>query len=162
MPVRSRAVGEILIEVEDEVRVARCEGCGGTDRRAQGFVYDDGDAHGIYFVEWCDGDHGPRAAFLTLGLGEFADGSGPDDRMAFGIEWRAEGMTLTDEPVRDRPDLLGAFVPREEALGLPEPVVAHLWHVVDHIVLDDERLADLRAWLDSRPRGCGRADEQMG
>jgi hypothetical protein len=28
-------------------------------------------------------------------------------------------MALTERPVRDRPDLLGSFVPRDEALRMP-------------------------------------------
>jgi hypothetical protein len=54
-----------------------------------------------------------------LGLGAFDDESLPADRRSFGIEWRAAGMALTERPVRDRPDLLGSFVPRDEALRMP-------------------------------------------
>ena len=42
--------------------------------------YDDENASGVYFLEWCDGDHEHRAAFLTLGLGSFGDGTDASDR----------------------------------------------------------------------------------
>jgi hypothetical protein len=136
----------IRVEPGPPAREARCGACGGTSRLLHGYVYEDEHAHGVYFVEWCEGDHPARAAFLAVGLGAFGEGSGPDGRAAFGIEWRAGGMALTNEPVRDRPELLGAFVPRADALARPD--VAHLWHVVDHVVVDDPRLARVRAWLE--------------
>jgi hypothetical protein len=55
-------------------------------------------------------------------------------------------MHLAEEPARDRPDLLGDFIPRSEALAMPN--IGHLWHVADHIVLDDPRLAEVRDWLE--------------
>ena len=136
----------IRIEPEPSVAESRCDTCGGTNHLVHGFVYEDGDAHGVYFVEWCDGEHPERAAFLTIGLGAFGEGSSPDERAAFGIEWRRDGMSLTDSPVRDRPELLGAFVPRSEAIALTD--IDHLWHVADHIVLEDDRLAAVRDWLE--------------
>jgi hypothetical protein len=100
---------------------------------------DDEGAHGVYFVEWCDGDHPHRSAFLTVGLGAFGDGTDASRRAAFCIEWRADGMRLTNEPARDRPELLGSFVPREIALDAPN--IEPLWRVADHIVTDDPRVA---------------------
>lgn len=78
-------MGEIRTEPEPPVKAARCDGCGGTRRLAHGYVYDDDHAHGVYFIEWCDGDHDARAAFLALGLGAFGDGTGSGDRLSFGI-----------------------------------------------------------------------------
>jgi hypothetical protein len=140
-------VGTIRVEPEPPTKQLICGECGGTNRLLHGYVYEDDHAHGVYFVEWCDGDHPRRAAFLPLGLGAFGEGTGPSDRMAFCIEWHTGGMGLTDEPARDRPDLLGAFVPRERALQLEN--VDHLWHVADHIVLDDARLTPVRQWLEA-------------
>jgi hypothetical protein len=54
-------------------------------------------------------------------------------------------MRLTDEPARDRPELLGAFLPREAALKTSR--IDQLWHVADHIVLDDPRVSIVEAWL---------------
>jgi hypothetical protein len=124
-------VGTIRIEPEAPLKESSCEACGGTNRLVHGYVYDDGHPHGVYFVEWCDGDHPHRAAFITLGLGAFGEGTGSADRSAFCLEWRAEGMRLTDEPARDSPELLGPFVPRTEALELED--FDDLWHVADHI-----------------------------
>jgi hypothetical protein len=138
-------VGVIRIEPEDPVKESPCPACGGTSRLLHGYVYDDEDAHGIYFLDWCDGDHQHRIAWLTVGLGAFGDGTDASDRSSFCIEWRAEGMGLAEAPARDRPELLGAFLPRDVALNVPN--LDHLWHVADHIVTDDPRVATIDAWL---------------
>jgi hypothetical protein len=135
----------IRIEPEGPVTENLCGACGGTSRLLHGYVYDDGNAHGIYFLEWCDGGHPHRGAFLTIGLGAFCEGTGASDRNSFCIQWRAAGMRLSDEPARHRPELLGAFLPRE--MALQDPRISHLWHVADHIVLGDPRIAALEAWL---------------
>lgn len=138
-------VGSIAVEPEPRVKESACPSCAGCNRLLHGYIYEDGDAHGLYFVEWCDGSHPYRAAFLTLGLGAFGEDTDPGDRRAYAVEWRSQGMALLDEPARDRPDLLGRFVPREEALALPD--IDHVWHVADHVVVDDPRVGDLRHWL---------------
>jgi hypothetical protein len=139
-------VGAIRIEPESPIENSRCDQCAGTNHLLHGYVYEADHPHGIYFVEWCDGDHPRRAAFLTLGLGAFGEGTTSAERVAFSVEWRTDGMALTDEPARDRPDLLGSFVPRAQALAMDD--IAHLWHVVDHILLDDPRLPPVRQWFD--------------
>jgi hypothetical protein len=139
-------VDAIRIEPEPPVRETRCDTCGGTNRLLHGYVYEDEHPHGVYFVEWCDGRHPEKAAFLTMGLGAFGEDTTVSDRAAFCVEWKDDGMRLTDEPARDRPDLLGAFLPRREALTMEN--IDHLWHVADHIVIDDPRLAAVRKWLE--------------
>jgi hypothetical protein len=138
-------VGVIRIEPEDPVKEDRCSTCGGTNRLMHGYVYDAEYPHAIYFLEWCDGDHPHRIAWLTIGLGAFGDGTDASDRNSFCIEWRAEGMRLAEDPARDRPELLGTFLPRDIALNAPN--IDQLWHVADHVVTDDPRVATIDAWL---------------
>ena len=64
-------MGVIRIESEGTVRESLCEGCGGTNRLLHGYVYQDELAYGVYFAEWCDGEHPRRSVFLTVGLGPF-------------------------------------------------------------------------------------------
>jgi len=138
----------IRVEPEPPIKESRCDACGGTNRLLHGYVYEDEHPHGVYFIEWCDGEHSESTAFLTLGIGAFGDDTARDDRAAFCVEWRQDGMRLSEEPVRDRPDLLGDFIPRREALLMAN--IEHVWHVADHIVLDDPRLAAVQEWLDRR------------
>jgi len=142
-----RPVGVIRIEPENPVKESVCETCAGTNRLMHGYVYDDESPHGLYFLEWCDGDHPYRQAWLTIGLGEFSDENDASGRNSFCIEWRAEGMRLAEQPARDRPDLLGAFLPRDVALTVPN--IDQVWHVADHIVLDDPRVSTVEAWIKS-------------
>jgi hypothetical protein len=141
-------VGVIRLEPEPPTKESVCAACGGTNRLVHGYVYEDEHPHGVYFVEWCDGDHPDRAAFLSVGLGAFGDDANGADRAAFCVMWRQDGMALTEEAARDRPDLLGEFVPRSVALAMPD--IDHLWHLVDHIVLDDQRLAAVQEWLEQK------------
>jgi hypothetical protein len=118
-----------------------------------GYVYADDNPHGIYYVDWCEGPHDVRAAFVTLSLGNYADETATGaDRSAFCVETRCKGMSLAEQPVRDRPELLGRFVPREEALRWPE--IERVWHVCDHLI-DDGRFAAIAAWL------CGDLDTAL-
>ena len=137
----------VRIEPEPPIKEGPCDLCGGTTRLLHGYVYEVDQPRGIYFLEWCDGNHQRRAAFLTLGLGSFEEQSSADDRRAFCIEWHAGGMSLTKEAARDRPDLLGAFVPRDEALKMPH--IDQVWHVCDHVISDDPRVASVSGWLDA-------------
>jgi hypothetical protein len=134
----------ITIEPSD-IKRGTCPACGGPTGTVNGFAYRDGDAHAIYYLGWCEGAHGERSAFLTLSLGEWGEGTGGEDRLMVGIEVRDEGMRLADKPVLERPAFLGRFVPRDEALelgGLDE-----LWHLADHIVLDDPAANAVLEWI---------------
>ena len=117
--------------------------CGGTGRLPHGYVYDD-NAHGIYFLEWCDGDHPHSSAFLTIGLGGFHEGGDAHYRKR--VQHRAAaGLRLTYGPARHRPNSSGAFLPRETALQ--DPRMDRLWHAADHIVPDHPRIAAIEARL---------------
>jgi hypothetical protein len=76
-------VGTIRIEPEPPVKENPCETCRGTNRLLHGYVYDDECPHGVYFLEWCDGDDPQKAAFLTIGLGDFSDETDMPDRHSF-------------------------------------------------------------------------------
>ena len=91
------------------------------------------------------GDHPHKAAFITIGLGAFGKGTDASDRNSFCVEWHPDGMRLTDEPAKDHPELLGTFLPRDVALNVPN--IDQLWHVADHNMTDDPRIASVEAWL---------------
>jgi hypothetical protein len=99
----------------------------------------------VYYMGWCEGGHEQRAAYLTISTGEWGAGTTGDDRLAVGIDVRAKGMRLAEEPVIDRPDFLGRFVPRGEAMKLGG--LESLWHLADHIVVDDPQAAAVMEWL---------------
>jgi hypothetical protein len=146
-------VAIVRVEAEPQIKHSRCERCNGTTWMILGYVYADEEPHGIYYVDWCEGPHDHRAAFVTVSLGNYGDQAATGaDRLAFCIETRCNGMALVDQPVHDRPDFLGRFVPRDEALQGPD--LDHLWHVCDHLT-DDRRFAAVAAWL------CGELDTAL-
>jgi hypothetical protein len=136
----------IRIEPDERVKQDRCARCGGTMSLVLGFIYEDDVPHGIYYIDWCEGDHDVRAGFFIISRGDYRDEtSSGKDRLAFAIEARCSGMALADTPIRDRPDFLGRFVPRDEALAMPS--IRELWHIADHICAEDPRAIALTAWL---------------
>jgi hypothetical protein len=38
-----------------------------------GYVHEDEQPRGLYFLEWCDGEHPVDGAFLTIGHGDFGE-----------------------------------------------------------------------------------------
>ena len=149
------AVTDVRVEPSGKMSTVACPKCGGTSHRIHGYVYADEAANGVYFLDWCEGRHGPRIAWLTLSLGTWGEGIEGAHRSAFGIEWRDAGMALLDSPlIGDQPDLLGEFVPREQALALDD--IDHLWHVTDHLVTDDPRFFDVQQWLAGSGRKRGK------
>jgi hypothetical protein len=146
-------VGVVRIEAEPQVTQKHCERCHGTTWMIRGYVYMDEEPHGIYAVDWCEGSHPERVAYVTLSFGDYVEEAVTGaDRLAFCIETRSAGMGLTHRPVHDRPEFLGRFLPREEALQWEH--LDDLWHVCDHLT-DDRRFAAVAAWI------CGDLDTAL-
>jgi hypothetical protein len=146
-------MGAVRVEPDDLVTQSTCDRCGGTTWMILGYVYEDEQPAAIYYVDWCEGEHDSRRAVITLSVGNYADDEATAaDRLAFAIETGCEGMSLAERPMRDRPDFLGRFVPRAEALEWPQ--LDRLWHICDHLPAD-RRFAAVAAWL------CGHLDTAL-
>lgn len=140
----------IRVEPDELAKHSRCAQCGGTTWMTLGYVYADDEPHGLYYVDWCEGDHEERVALVTVSIGDHADEDATGaDREAFGLDTTCDGLSLSPAPVRDRPDFLGRFVPRDEALERPD--LDELWHICDHLP-DDPRFAAVTGRL------CGDLD----
>lgn len=127
------------------VKASTCPDCGGDTGAVTGFAYRDGDAHGIYYVDWCERhDADPPRAYMTIALGDWGADAPASERLAFGIHVRPDGMQVADYPHRDNPDFLGPFVEREKALALD---LNEFWELADHIVLSDPNAATVLAWV---------------
>ena len=124
------------------VKDATCPECGGTTGLVTGFVYQDGEANSIYHLDWCEGDHPGRFAFLTITSGDWSEATAPSERITLGVEVRPQGLTLADAPRRKQPE---RFVPRDEALALGG--LDAFWHLVDHVLVDDPATAQVMAWI---------------
>jgi hypothetical protein len=136
----------IRIEPDERVQRGTCDRCADETLLTLGFIYEDEVPHGIYYLDWCEGQHDARKAFITISVGNYADEDATgEDRVSFAIEARCSGLGLLNTPVHDRPAFLGRLVPRDEALK--DSRIDHLWPLADHICADDPRAVTLTAWL---------------
>lgn len=137
-----------MIEIELDRRGEHlCECCGGVSVTLMRFVYQDGDAFAVYYAGFSE-SHPQREVKLAVGMGEWGDGSTPDDRRSFALRLRNGGenfevsvMDAEDSPWRNA-RLIGKMLDREEALA--DPGLADVFHITDHIVTDDP---DVREYL---------------
>jgi hypothetical protein len=123
----------------------RCECCGGVTVSLTRFVYEDGDAYAIYYAPFGE-QHEPRVVEAVVGVGEWGEGAGPWDRIAFPLRLRAAEseyqVTIVDaaESPWQGVGLLGRMLDREEALAHER--LAEVFHVTDHMVVDDQPIRD--------------------
>lgn len=124
---------------------SRCECCGGVTTRLTRFVYQDGDAHAVYYAVFSD-SHADRTVKMLVSLGEWGEGSSPEQRRAFVLDLRAAPeqyeVSVTDaaaSPWRDA-EVIGRVLDREEALA--HPWIEEVFHITDHAVLEDRPLKE--------------------
>jgi hypothetical protein len=131
----------LTIEFEPPKESAPCECCGGKTTSLTRFVYRDGDAYAIYYATFVD-NHPDRVVVATVSLGEWGEGSTPEQRVAFAMELRTDEseyqVVLIDaerSPWRGA-DFIGRTLDRSEALE--HQWVKEAFQVTDHMVTDDE------------------------
>jgi hypothetical protein len=124
---------------------SRCDCCGGVTVSLTRFVYEDGDAYAIYYARFGE-QHEPRVVDAVVSIGEWGEDAGPWDRLAFPLRLRAAESEYqvtvvdADESPWEGIDLLGRMLDREEALAHER--LAEIFHVTDHMVLDDEAIRE--------------------
>jgi hypothetical protein len=122
-----------------------CECCGGVTTTLTRFIYEDGDAFGIYYARFSR-THPQQIVQAIVSLGDWGEGSGPWDRLAFPIEIRTAetefqvgAVDAIDSPWQDV-DIIGRILDRSEALGHDR--IKDVWHVSDHMVADDPAIRE--------------------
>jgi hypothetical protein len=134
----------LTIEFE-EPSFAKCDCCGGVTTSLTRFVYDDGTACAIYYARYGP-DHDPRIVEAVVSVGDWTEGSGPWDRVAFPLRLRApEGhyeVMVVDaaESPWEGIELLGSMLDRAEALQ--DERLEEVFHITDHIVQEDTPLRE--------------------
>jgi hypothetical protein len=139
----------LSIELEPPHESGPCECCGGRTTSLTRFVYKDGDAHAVYYARFSN-NHPARHVKAAVSIGEWGEGSNPDQRTAFALELRAGPenyeVHLCDasaSPWRGS-KILGPMLDREAALA--HPLIEDVFHITDHAFRED---LPLKAYLDS-------------
>lgn len=142
----------LRIELGEENPGYPCPCCGAECQRSYGLVYHDDDAHGVYLAGWSEG-HRAEGVRLAISIGDYAEGSGPGDRLAVGLRAtltgrRVEFHVVSPEasPFQDCADL-GPMLPQAEALTHPH--LQAFLDVAQAAVRDDPRL---RSYLEATRR----------
>jgi hypothetical protein len=129
----------------EEPTSASCECCGGITTALTRFVYEDGNAYAIYYARF-GVRHEPRVVEAVVSIGEWGEGSGPWDRIAFPLRVRATDREYqvtvvdADESPWQGVGLLGRMLDRAEALQHER--LQEVFHLSDHMVRDDVPLRD--------------------
>lgn len=123
---------------ERVVRPKTCQQCGRSYENINGFVYEDGAAHSIYFAA-CHG-HPEHDAWIDVVLGTWGEND-VHDHVTFSCELRSDGAAAVDATVSVEgvSDLFGRKLTRDEALT--HPLVETFWSVVDLIAVEDPAVA---------------------
>lgn len=130
----------LTIEFELPNESDPCECCGGSTTALTRFVYSDGDAYAIYYARFSN-NHPERVVVATVSLGEWGEGSTPEQRVAFALELRAAeneyqvALIDAEHSPWHEAKTIGRTLNRDEALAHPR--VKEVFHVTDHMVTDD-------------------------
>ena len=134
------------IRIEQEPpATSRCDCCGGLTTHLTRFVYRDGDAYAVYYAKFSN-NHTDGIVSVLVGLGEWGEGTTPEDRVAFAAQIRIvqrefQVMVVdADQSIWSKVTLMGQLLTRAEALT--HPLLSELFGLTDHIVHDDGEVHD--------------------
>ncbi len=116
-------------------------GCGARQVALTRFVDQDGEPVAVCFARYTTG-HPDAVVAATISLGDFSEGSTPADRVAFALQFRADGdaayqLTLLDASQSPWKDLalIGRTLGRDEAADHPR--MQEAWQLADHVLTHD-------------------------
>ncbi|MBV7259209.1 hypothetical protein [Erythrobacter crassostreae] len=121
-----------------------CDCCGNESRCVWGMVHQHGGPSvAAYWMHWAVGHLGEPGANLDLVLGEWGDGTGPNDRLGVALIHRQLEDTTPSLMVIDADDrfadvdLVARRAPRRDVIG--SPLAKQVFSIVDAIYLQDSR-----------------------
>jgi len=120
-----------------------CKCCGNTTVRLTRFVYNDGNAHAVYYAQYTVAHEEKRLSGI-IGLGPWGDDAKEEDRVAFPFQiWTDKdnfkvGLVDASESPWSHVTFLGRILNREEALK--HEWIKEVFHITDHMVTDDPEI----------------------
>jgi hypothetical protein len=124
-----------------------CSCCGAMSRTVWGYLYDDGEARAVYYVQWTLGQVPRHGANVDLIMGAWGDGSTPAQRVAVSLVYRIgphgpEFATIDpDDRQHARSGMAGRNIPGRHVLG--NMVGADAYAFTHAIFGQDKRVAEL-------------------
>ncbi len=124
-----------------------CDCCGKMSRTVWGYVHVDGAARAIYYVHWTLGEVPRHGANIDLLLGEWGDGTTPEQRVALSLVYRVgqAGPEFASIDPHGRPHTLTGLaahlVPGRHVLG--NRVGADAYAILHAVLGQDPRVAEL-------------------
>src|SRR5262249_15429496 len=135
------------IEAVGEHDTGVCPCCGNKSRSVIGLVHEDGQRVALYKVHWTI-DHVPEhGAHWDIVIGDWGDGTGPEDRCNVRLEYRitdkGPGFMIVDAQtaLRDMNNLSANPLRRDEVIGTELADI--VFRVCDVVYLQDERVKPL-------------------
>lgn len=133
-----------MIEIEfSEPSKHKCDCCGFESTNLTRFVYNDGNAHAVYYIKF-NKNHDEKFAYGVISLGEWGTDDIPENRYAFPFEIRMNesnyqiGMVNQENSPWADVKLLGKFIDREKSLK--HEWIQEVFHLTDHILSEDKQV----------------------
>lgn len=140
-------MNDVRVEPSGSNDFGPCGCCGSMSRTVWGYLYEEGMARCVYYVQWTL-DQVPRhGANIDLLLGSWGDDSTPDDRVAVSLVFRVgeNGPEFASMDPDDREHAKSGMathgIPGRHVLG--NTVAADSYAFTHAIFGQDERLAEL-------------------
>ena len=118
-----------------------CPCCGGKTATLARWVYEDDVAYAVYFAELSE-NHRKEGVLATIGIGEWGEGSTPEQRQAFALRFMADGprfkasvVSASISPWRGVGSIGRTL---DEAEALAHPRIKDVLRVADQILADDQ------------------------
>lgn len=136
---------EISIEIGEVNMIGKCPCCENETQTVNGYVYVDQNARAVYFSRWTN-NHLERGIQILLSIGQWGEGTSGSERCRIGFECRMgterPGFMIVDAASLpwDDEQFLGTALTREEVLMLSDQSKEEMFHILDHLATDDERI----------------------
>jgi hypothetical protein len=141
---------EIRIEPRN---ASRAEGAAGFVSTVWGHVFERENARAVYYVRW--NEDALEEVEVVVSVGEWGEGSGAEERAcvaALGRNHQGRLSLMLVDAERcsfSEHSFLGKMCAAEEARGTP--LATEVFHIVDHLLVDDPRVVALRQRIEHMP-----------
>lgn len=137
---------EFVVEMGPDKPPSTCDCCGSQTLHAHGYVYRDGDARAAYHAFWTVG-HPDRGIRLIVGLGDWGEGTEPEDRFAFSLDFRdgppeTRGFRMVDASRELREEAVVLGQPLDGTEALEHPFREELFEICDLLLTEDSRVRE--------------------